>query len=122
MSTPAPTLTKVPPRITFADLFDVALKGADVAMPVLVTMLKTADLKGGLMVADEIWGSVKTAHKVWREQRDTIVTACNQHAQLVAALEYIRDLGSDGASQKYARAQAKAERTLAALSHPEKQS
>jgi hypothetical protein len=35
-----------------------------------------------------------------------------QHESLVAALEYIRDLGRDGKSNKYVRAQIKAERTL----------
>lgn len=54
------------------DLFRVALEGADTAMPVLVTMLKTAKLRAGLTVADEIAANVKCALKVLREHSEAL--------------------------------------------------
>jgi hypothetical protein len=68
------------PMPTIVDLFDVALNGANNAMPVLIAMLKTANLKGGLVVADEVWGNVKCALKVYGEQRDLILAAVRASA------------------------------------------
>jgi len=61
----------IPPMPSRDDLFGIALNGANTAMPVLITMLKTAGLKRGLMVADEIWGNVKCALKVHNERQQT---------------------------------------------------
>lgn len=60
---------------TAVDWFDVALDGASKALPVLAAMLKAANLKQGLVVADQISADIKCALKVYREQRHLFVAA-----------------------------------------------
>lgn len=79
----------------------------------------------GVKVAEVInfWDTSASYRKDVVERREAdvafIVLACNSfdalteaNKKLVAALEYIRDLGADGADKKYMRAQSKAERVL----------
>ena len=73
---PAPALPpKRAPVPSAVDLFDVALRGANTALPVLITMLKKVGLRKGMVVADEIQGNVACALKVLRERRSEIAEA-----------------------------------------------